>query len=168
MAKLDNTKVANIENTKAAIEQEKELTQSETINAWMSAHAVEHYCAALGESEQETKELLTKCEAKDGQYYLYTQPAIGGKRSDNTPNPTREEWEKLNPTAIFVTELACKYWYKRLFSIGDARGVRSIINGYTNYQKAVDGAEKKVENTLAAAAALLGIDVETLKAMKAK
>lgn len=168
MAKSENTKVANIENTKAAIEQEKELTQSETINAWLAAHAVEHYCAALGESEEETIEVLAKCDASNGQHYLFTQPAIGGKRSDNTPNPTREEWEKLNPNAIYVAELAGKYWYKRLFTIGDARGVRSIINGYTNYLKAVEGAEKKVENTLAAAAALLGVDVETLKAMKVK
>jgi len=160
--------VANVESAKVAVETGKELTASETLSAYLANHAVNHYCAALGESEEEIVAVLEECKKGDGEYWLFTQPAIGGKRSDGTPNPTKEEWEKLNPAAVHVATLAGKEWYKRAFIIGDARGVRSVVNGYENYNKAVDGAQKKVDNTLAAAAAMLGVDVETLKALQKK
>ncbi len=159
--------VENIENVKNAIEQGNELTTSEMLNAYLANHAVEHYCAALSENEQEVNEILAACKKEEGEYWLFTQPAIDGKKADGTPLPTREEWEKQNPAAVRVDNLAGKQWYKRPFVIGDARGVRSIVNAYDRYNDALAGAQKKVDNTLATAAAILGVTVEQLKAMQA-
>lgn len=158
--------VENIESVKNAVESGNELTQSEILNAYLANHAVEHYCAALNENEQEVSEVLAACKKEEGIYWLYTQPAIDGKKADGTPLPTREEWERLNTEAVRVDNLAGKQWYKRPFVIGDARGVKSVVNAYDRYQSAIDGAAKKVDNTLAAAAAILGVSVEELKALK--
>lgn len=158
--------VENIESVKNAVESGNELTQSEILNAYLANHAVEHYCAALNENEQEVNEVLAACKKEEGIYWLYTQPAIDGKKADGTPLPTREEWERLNTEAVRVDNLAGKQWYKRPFVIGDARGVKSVVNAYDRYQSAIDGAAKKVDNTLAAAAAILGVSVEELKALK--
>ena len=143
--KKNETQVENIETTKAAIEQERELSASEILNAYMANHAVEDYCDALNESEQEVTEILDACRKEEGEYWLYTQPAIDGKKADGTPLPTHEEWEKLNPAAVRVDNLAGRQWYKRPFIIGDARGVRSIVSAYGRYQEALAGAEKKVQ-----------------------
>lgn len=158
--------VVNAESTKAAIEQGTELTASETLNAYLANHAVEHYCAALGEDEQEVSDILAECKKEEGEYWLYTQPAIDGKKADGTLLPTREEWEKANPSAVRVDNLAGKQWYKRPFIIGDARGVKSVVNAFDRYNEAKEGAAKKVDNTLSAAAAILGVSVEELKALK--
>ena len=112
----------------------------------MANHAVEHYCAALNENEQEVNETLATCKKEEGEYWLFTQPAIDGKKTDGTPLPTREEWEKQNPSAVRVDNLAGKQWYKRPFIIGDARGVKSVVNAYDRYQDAKQGAKKKVQN----------------------
>ena len=158
--------VENIESVKNAVESGNELTQSEILNAYLANHAVEHFCAALNENEDEVNEVLAACKKEEGIYWLYTQPAIDGKKADGTPLPTREEWERLNTEAVRVDNLAGKQWYKRPFVIGDARGVKSVVNAYDRYQSAIDGAAKKVDNTLAAAAAILGVSVEELKALK--
>lgn len=158
--------VENIESVKNAVESGNELTQSEILNAYLANHAVEHYCAALNENEDEVGEVLAACKKEEGIYWLYTQPAIDGKKADGTPLPTREEWERLNTEAVRVDNLAGKQWYKRPFVIGDARGVKSVVNAYDRYQSAIDGAAKKVDNTLSAAAAILGVSVEELKALK--
>ena len=158
--------VENIESVKNAVESGNELTQSEILNAYLANHAVEHYCAALNENEDEVNEVLAACKKEEGIYWLYTQPAIDGKKADGTPLPTREEWERLNTEAVRVDNLAGKQWYKRPFVIGDARGVKSVVNAYDRYQSAIDGAAKKVDNTLAAAAAILGVSVEELKVLK--
>ena len=158
--------VENIESVKNAVESGNELTQSEILNAYLANHAVEHYCAALNENEEEVSEVLAACKKEEGIYWLYTQPAIDGKKADGTPLPTREEWERLNTEAVRVDNLAGKQWYKRPFVIGDARGVKSVVNAYDRYQSAIDGAAKMVDNTLAAAAAILGVSVEELKALK--
>lgn len=143
--KLENI-IENAESTKAAIENGTELSQSEILNAYMANHAVDHFCAALGESEDEINEVLKSCEKEKGVYWLYTQPAIDGAKADGTPLPTREEWEKLNPEAVRVDNLAGKQWYKRPFVIGDARGVKSVVNAFDRYEDAKAGAKKKVAN----------------------
>lgn len=166
MTKKSENILENVENVKNAIESGNELSQSEILNAYLANHAVEHYCAALNENEDEVNEVLAACKKEDGIYWLYTQPAIDGKKADGTPLPTREEWERLNTEAVRVDNLAGKQWYKRPFVIGDARGVKSVVNAFDRYQSAIDGAAKKVDNTLAAAAAILGVSVEELKALK--
>lgn len=166
MAKKSENILENVENVKNAIESNNELSQSEILNAYLANHAVEHYCAALNENEDEVNEVLAACKKEEGIYWLFTQPAIDGKKADGTPLPTREEWERLNTEAVRVDNLAGKQWYKRPFVIGDARGVKSVVNAYDRYQSAIDGAAKKVDNTLAAAAAILGVSVEELKALK--
>lgn len=138
--------VENIESVKNAVESGNELTQSEILNAYLANHAVEHYCAALNENEDEVNEVLAACKKEEGIYWLFTQPAIDGKKADGTPLPTREEWERLNTEAVRVDNLAGKQWYKRPFVIGDARGVKSVVNAYARYQDAKDGAKKKVQN----------------------
>ena len=141
-----NNSVENVENTKAAIENGTELSQSEILNAYLANHAVEHYCAALGEDEDCVNEVLTECEKEEGVYWLYTQPAIDGTKADGNPLPTREEWESLNPAAVCIDNFAGKQWYKRPFVVGDARGVKSIVNAFARYQYAKNGAKKKVQN----------------------
>jgi len=166
MTKKSENILENVESVKNAVESGNELTQSEILNAYLANHAVEHYCAALNENEDEVNEVLAACKKEEGIYWLFTQPAIDGKKADGTPLPTREEWERLNTEAVRVDNLAGKQWYKRPFVIGDARGVKSVVNAYDRYQSAIDGAAKKVDNTLAAAAAILGVSVEELKALK--
>ena len=144
--KKNENVVENIENVKNAIESGSELSQSEILNAYLSNHAVEHYCAALNENEEEVSAILAECKKEEGIYWLYTQPAIDGTKSDGTPLPTREEWESLNTEAVRVDNLAGKQWYKRPFVIGDARGVKSVVNAFARYQDAKDGAKKKVAN----------------------
>lgn len=145
--KNDNAAVIeNVENVKNAIESGNELSQSEILNAYLANHAVEHYCAALNENQEEVENVLAECKKEDGIYWLYTQPAIDGKKSDGTDLPTREEWEGLNTEAVRVDNLAGKQWYKRPFVIGDARGVKSVVNAFARYQDAKDGAKKKVAN----------------------
>lgn len=142
----EEKKVVNQESAKVAIEQGNELTTTEQLNAYLMNHAVEHYCAALGEDEEEVNTILAACKKEEGEYWLFTQPAIDGKKADGTPLPTREEWEKANTSAVRVDMLAGKQWYKRPFVIGDARGVKSIVNAYERYNEAVAGAQKKMQN----------------------
>lgn len=136
--------VANVENTKAAIENENEMSASDMLNAYLANHAVEHYCAALDENEEEISSILEECKKEAGVYWLYTQPAIDGKKADGTPLPTQEEWEKANPESVRVDKIVGKQWYKRPFTLGDARGVKSIINGYDRYHAALEGAKKSM------------------------
>ena len=143
MAKKIN-EVANIENTKAAIENENELSASDMLNAYLANHAVEHYCDALDENAEEINAILEECKKENGIYWLYTQPAIDGKKADGTPLPTQEEWEKANTEAVGVAKIVGKQWYKRPFTLGDARGVKSIINGYDRYHTALEGAKKSL------------------------
>ena len=77
--KNDNQVVENVENVKNAVESGNELSQSEILNAYLANHAVEHYCAALNENEQEVNETLATCKKEEGEYWLFTQPAIDGK-----------------------------------------------------------------------------------------
>lgn len=144
--KNDNAVVENVENVKNAVESGNELTQSEILNAYLANHAVEHFCAALNENEEEIKNVLAECKKEEGIYWLYTQPSIDGTKADGTPLPTREEWESLNTEAVRVDNLAGKQWYKRPFVIGDARGVKSVVNAFDRYADAKAGAKKKVAN----------------------
>lgn len=158
--------VQNIESTKAKIESGNELTDSQVINAYLANHAVEHYCAAMGADVEEVTATLNACEKEQGVYWYFTCPAIGGNRADGTPNPTREEWEEQNKGAVCVGTLNGKLWYKRPFVIGDARGVKSIVNAANNYEDAKRGAKEREAAKIAAAAAVLGVDVDTLLALK--
>lgn len=144
--KNDNQVVENIESVKNQIESGNELSQSEILNAYLANHAVEHFCAALNENEEEVSAILAECKKEEGIYWLYTQPAIDGTKADGTPLPTREEWEELNTEAVRVDNLAGKQWYKRPFVIGDARGVKSVVNAFDRYEDAKAGAKKKVAN----------------------
>lgn len=141
-----SNQVENAENVKNAIESGTELSQSEILNAYLANHAVEHFCAALSENEEEINGVLAECKKEEGVYWLYTQPAIDGTKADGNPLPTREEWENLNPEAVRVDNLAGKQWYKRPFVIGDARGVKSVVNAFDRYEDAKAGAKKKVAN----------------------
>ena len=144
--KNDSVVVENVENVKNAIESGNELTKSEIINAYLANHAVEHYCEALKENNEEIENILEECKKEEGIYWLYTQPAIDGTKADGTPLPTREEWERLNPEAVKVDKLAGKQWYKRPFVIGDARGVKSVVSAFDRYEDAKAGAQKKVDD----------------------
>lgn len=146
MAKKSENILENVESVKNAIESGNDLSQSEILNAYLANHAVEHYCAALNENAELIEFIIAECKKEEGVYWLYTQPAIDGNKSDGTPLPTREEWEGLNAEAVRVGNLAGKQWYKRPFVIGDARGVKSIVNAFARYQNAKDGAKKKVAN----------------------
>ncbi len=138
--------VVNEDLVKDAIESGEELSQTERLNAYLANHAVEHFCDALGEAEDEINAILQECEKEEGIYWRYTQPSIDGKKADGSLLPTREQWESDNKDAVRVDNLAGNQWYKKPFVIGDARGVRTIVSAYNNYMKAVDGAKKKVEN----------------------
>ena len=162
----DATKVASIETAKAAIETAAELTTSQVINAYLANHAVEHYCAAIGADADEVAAKLASCEKETGIYWLYTCPAIDGKKADGTAYPTKDAWKGQNPEAVEIGYLNGKCWFKRPFVIGDARGVRSIVAAVDNYTNAKQGAADREAAKIAAAAAVLGVDVETLLALK--
>lgn len=164
--KNEATKVANVETAKVAIENETEMSQSQVINAWLANHAIEHYCAAVGADVSEISGKVASCEKEAGVHWLYTCPAIDGKKSDGTKLPTKEEWKKSNPEAVEIGMINGKCWFKRPFIIGDARGVRSIIAALDNYTNAKQGAKEREAAKIAAAAAVLGVDVETLLALK--
>lgn len=146
MSKTNETKVTNQENVKVAIEEARELSTRERVSAYLANHATEHYCAATGEDSNNISSILENCKKEDGVYWLYTSPAIGGTRKDGKPNPTREEWEKLNNGAVRVANIAGKQWYKKAYTIDDACGVLTVVNGYNRYNEAKDGAKKKVAN----------------------
>lgn len=161
--------VVNAENIKAAIEESRELSTREKVAAFMALHAAEHFAAACGTDCElsEVEELLDNTRKEEGIFWVFTCPVIGGTNSKTgKPNPTKEEWEKLNPDAVRVDNLAGRQWYKKPKTLGDAMDIVQIASGWNRYQDAIEGAEKKVENTLAAAAAMLGISVDELKAMR--
>lgn len=162
--KEQTTKVVNVENTKSAIESATELSVREKVAGYLANHAVEHYCAATGESVEEITAILSECEKESGIYWRYTCPAIGGQNSRGENNPTESEWMKQNPDAVRVDKLAGKQWFKKPTTLADALTIRSIVASYDNYQSAIAGAQKRVENTLAAAALIAGCSVEELKA----
>lgn len=164
--KNEATKVANVETTKVAIESETEMTASQVINAYLANHAVEHYCAAMGADTESVKKVLDSCAKEAGVHWLYTCPAIDGKKSDGTKLPTKEEWKGSNPEAVEIGMINGKCWFKRPFIIGDARGVRSVFNAFENYMNAKQGAKEREAAKIAAAAAVLGVDVETLLALR--
>ena len=139
---------------------------AQTINAYLSNHAVEHYCAAVGADAVEVQSILDCCKKEEGVYWLHTCPAIDGTKADGTKLPTKEEWKKQNKEAVEVATLNGKTWFKRPFVIGDARGVRSIVSAHYNFIDAKDGAAKREADKIAAAAAVLGVSVETLLALK--
>ena len=163
-----NLEVLNAEIAKQEIEQGKELSIREKVAAYLALHAAEHYALACGDVEQEeVDELLNNIKKEDGIYWLFTCPVIGGNNSKTgKPNPTKEEWEKLNPDAVRVDNLAGRQWYKKPKTLNDATDIVNLVSGWNRYNDAIEGAEKKVESTLAAAAAILGISVDELKAMK--
>lgn len=160
--------VVNVESTKAAIEEGRELSIREKVAAYMANHAAEHFAAACNDVElSDVEELLSNTKKEEGVYWVFTCPVIGGNNSKTgKPNPTKEEWENLNPDAVRVDNLAGRQWYKKPRTIADASDIVIIASGWNRYNDAIEGAEKKVENTLAAAAAMLGISIEELKAMK--
>lgn len=163
---VEATKVANVETTKAAIENESELTTSQVINAYLANNAIPHYCAAVGADVDEITAKVATCEKETGIHWLYTCPAIDGKKADGTKLPTKDEWKNSNPEAVEIGMINGKCWFKRPFVIGDARGVRSIIAALDNYTNAKQGAKEREAAKIAAAAAVLGVDVETLLALK--
>jgi len=158
----------NVESVKTAIENGEELTLSQTINAYLAIHAVEHYCAAVGANVEAVQKCLNLCQKEEGVWWLYTCPAIDGTNSDGTQQPTKQEWKEKNPAAVEVGNINGKCWFKRPFVIGDARGVRSVVAALDNYTEAKRTAKERETAKIAAAAAVLGVDVETLLALKKK
>ncbi len=165
---MSKKNVENIENQKAAIEEGRELSMREKVAAYMANHAAEHFAAACNDVElEDVEELLANTKKEEGVYWLFTCPVIGGTNSKTgKPNPTKEEWESANPDAVRVDNLAGRQWYKKPKTLNDATDIVTIASGWNRYNDAIEGAEKKVENTLSAAAAILGITVEELKALK--
>lgn len=160
--------VVNAENKKAAIEEGRELSLREQVTAFLALHAAEHFAAACNDVElSDVEELLDNTRKEEGVYWVYTCPVIGGVNSKTgKPNPTKEQWEEQNADAVRVDKLAGRQWYKKPKTISNATDIVQIASGWNRYQDAIEGAEKKVENTLAAAAAMLGISVDELKAMR--
>lgn len=167
MSKKSN-EVLNAESTKVAIEEGRELSMREKVAAYMANHAAEHFAAACNDVElSDVEELLNNTKKEEGVYWVFTCPVIGGTNSKTgKPNPTKEEWEAANPDAVRVDNLAGRQWYKKPKTLSDATDIVQLASGWNRYNDAIEGAEKKVENTLAAAAAILGITVEELKALK--
>ena len=140
------TKVANVESVKAAIENAAELSDTERLASYMANHAIEHYCDALGLEVEKVTAKIEKARKDDCSFWVYTQPAIGGTRADGKPNPTQEEWEKLNPDAVRCDVLDSKQWYKKAVTIEDAKTVRRISASLSNYGNAIEkGKERKVK-----------------------
>ena len=164
--KNESAKVANVESVKVAVENATELSIRDKVAGYLANHAIEHYCAATGEDVAEITAILEKVEKESGIYWRFTCPAIGGQNSKGENNPTEDEWMKNNPDAVRVDKIAGKQWFKKPTTLNDALSVRSIVAAYDNYQAAIVGAKKKVDNTLSAAAAILGISVEQLKALQ--
>ena len=121
----------------------KDLTDSERLNAYLANHAVEHYCDALNADSNEIENTLQECEKENGVYWLYTAPKFDAEHK-------KEDWQAQNPSAIFVANLGGQDWFKRPFVIGDARGVRSIVNAYNRYNSECENAEKRTQKKAAA------------------
>lgn len=137
-----NTTTANVDLS--VIENSaKDLTDSERLNAYLANHAVEHYCAALNADSNEIENTLQECEKESGVYWLYTAPKFDADHK-------KEDCEKQNSSAIFVANLGGQDWFKRPFVIGDARGVRSIVNAYNRYNSECENAEKRTQKKAAA------------------
>jgi len=141
-------KVENVETTKAAIEQERELSVSEKVAAYMANHAVEDYCDALNLNVENVENTLESIKKEDGLYWVFTCPAIGGTRPDGKPNPTQEEWEAANKGAIRCDILDNKQWYKKAISIDDAQSVRRLMSSLGNYNVALKKGVERLITTL--------------------
>lgn len=161
--------VNNSDNAKQAIEEARELTISERVRAYLSNHAVEHYCAAMGiEDAESVQKAIDVVKKEEGIYFVYTCPVIGGVNSDGKPNPTREEWEAANKGAIRCDVMDSKQWYKKAVTLEDANTVRRVLSSLSNYMDAREKGKARLIAALKAemAAAFLNDDME--KAMKIK
>lgn len=168
-AEIMTQKVVNAETAKKAIEQSEELSISQRLDAYQANHAVEHYCAALNKSEEERAEVervLESIKKEEGVYWLYTQPAVDGKNSKGEPLPTSEQWLSETKGAVRVDTLAGKQWFKRPYTLGSLKGVNMLVSGYARYLEEKAGAKDREQKKLEAAAAILGISVEDLLALK--
>lgn len=141
-----NATTKNVDMVEVETESAKELTESEKLNAYLASHAVDHYCAALYQDVNEVNDILAECEKESGIYWVYTSPKF-----DETH--TREMWVKSYPSAISLDKLGGVEWFKRPFVIGDARGVKTVVNSYNRYQSELTNAQKRTEKK-----ALNGID----------
>lgn len=145
---MSKKNVENIENTKAAIEEGRELSMREKVAAYMANHAAEHFAAACNDVElDDVEELLNNTKKEEGVYWVFTCPVIGGTNSKTgKPNPTKEEWENANPDAVRVDNLAGRQWYKKPKTLNDASDIVTIASGWNRYNDAIEGAQKKVQN----------------------
>jgi len=134
---------ANVDLNAGEIAASKELTESEKINAYLRAHAIEHYCAAVGADIQDITAVIDSCEKEPGVNWLFTAPKFD-------KDHTREEWEKQNTGAVFVENLGGQEWFKRPFVYGDARGIRSLVNACNRYADEQKNAQKRLEKKAAA------------------
>ena len=129
---------ANVDLSAGEVAASKELTESEKINAYLRAHAIEHYCAAVGADIQDITAVIDSCEKEAGVNWLYTAPKFDKEH-------TREEWEKQNTGAVFVENLGGQEWFKRPFVYGDARGIRSLVNACNRYADEQKNAQKRLQ-----------------------
>jgi hypothetical protein len=162
-------KIKDIESTKKAIEQSEELSVSQILDAYLTNHAVEMYCAALHKTEEEraaVEQVLEMLKKEDGVYWLYTQPAVDGKNAKGENLPTSEEWLSQNEGAVRVAKLAGKQWFKRPYVLGSLKGVNQLVSGFSRYIEDKEGAKEREQKKLEAAAAVLGVSVEELLALK--
>lgn len=141
-----NTTTKNVEMMEVETESAKELTESEKLNAYLANHAVDHYCAALHQDSEDITDILAECEKESGIYWVFTNPKFDAEH-------TREMWLKSYPSAVSLGKLGGNEWFKRPFVIGDARGVKTVVNSYNRYQSELANAQKRTEKK-----ALSGID----------
>lgn len=146
---------ANVDLSVVEAQSSKELSETEKINAFLANHAVEHYCAALGENEAEINSILKESLKESGIYWVYTSPKF-----DETHK--REEWMKSYSGAVSLGLLGGVEWFKRPFVIGDARGVKTVVNSYNRYQNELENAEKRADKKEAS-----GIEIMLARAKEA-
>lgn len=168
-AEIMTKQVVNTEATKKTIEQSEELSVSQILDAYLTIHAVDMYCDALHKSAEERAEVervLESIKKEEGIYWLYTQPAVDGKNAKGESLPTSDEWLSQNEGAVRVAKLAGKQWFKRPYTLGSLKGVNQLVSGFARYLDDKEGAKEREQKKLEAAAAVLGVSVEQLLALK--
>lgn len=140
----------------------KELSETEKINGFYATHAIEHYCEILNEVVEDVTATIEGLKKENGVYWLFTSPVFSESK-------TQSDWEKENESkgVIFVEKVVNNYWYKRPFVIGNANGVKNLINGYSRYLEDKDNSTERERKTFEKAAKLAGMELnDFLKLVK--
>ena len=151
---------ANVDMSANEVKAQKELTDREKVDAFLTNNAISHYCAATGKSIGEiTAKLESISTSEKGTYYLFTAPTFDEKT-------TQESWEKENSSCIRVEKFYKNQWYKRALTVGSAIGVCRLINALERYEEDKEKSEDRKEKKFEEVAKLLGVSVDALKALQ--